>query len=135
MWYVLFSPLLRRAIIAGTESLKEIDFPARGTCPDSVRLSQLVQTARTGTVQDVTQNCPAEFLRCTERNEDHGPSHVGRGESSSLTNVVTKTFVNPIYEDDDRDESETEDGKNVQSEIATDTERFRSIHRYFHFEK
>lgn len=90
-----------------------------------------MQTART---QDATQNSSAIFLRCTERNVDHGLFREGRGESSSLTDTVTKTFVNPVYEDDDRDESENE-GKSVQSKTAGDTVRYRSIHRYFHFEK
>lgn len=40
-----------------------------------------------------------------------------------------------MYEDDDRDESDNEEGKNVQSKTAGETERYRSIHRYFHFEK
>lgn len=133
--YVPFSLLLRRVIIAGTESHKETDSPARGTCPDSVRLSRLVQTAKTGTTRDAAENCTAEFLQCTERNGDHGPSRVGRGESSSLTETVTKTFVNPVYEDDNRDESENEENTNVvQSEIVADIKRFRS-HRYFHFER
>ncbi|XP_018300049.1 uncharacterized protein [Mycetomoellerius zeteki] len=90
------------------------------------------QTART---QDAPQNYPAEFLRCTERNGDYGPSCVDPGESSSLTDTVTKTFVNPVYENNDRDESKIEDNETVQNEFVADTERFRSIHRYFHFEK
>lgn len=126
-----------KVIIAETdcESHKETNSPARGTCPDSVRLSRLVQTAKTGTTRDEAENRTAEFLQCTERNGDHGPSRVGRGESSSLTETVTKTFVNPVYEDDNRDESENEENTNVvQSEIAVDIKRFRS-HRYFHFER
>jgi len=129
----LFRPYCTELQSRGLSPVKTILL--QGTRPDSVRLSRLVQTARTGTTLDAAQNCPAEFLRCTERNGDHGLSHKGRGESSSITDAVTKTFVNPVYEDDDRDESENEEGKNVQSEIAGDTERHRSIHRYFHFEK
>ncbi|KYM93499.1 hypothetical protein ALC62_15857 [Cyphomyrmex costatus] len=90
------------------------------------------KTART---QDAVQNYPAEFLRCTERNEDHGPSYVDPSESSSLTDAITKTFVNPVYENNNQDESEIEDSETVQNEFVTDTERVRSIHRYFHFEK
>ena len=129
--YVSFSPLLRRAIIAGTKFRKEIESPAWGTCLDFVHLSRLVQTAKT---QDAAQN-PAEFLQCTERNGDHSPSCVDPGESSSLTDTVTKTFVNPVYENNDRDESEIEDTEIVENEFVVDTKRFRSIHRYFHFEQ
>lgn len=94
-----------------------------------------MQTAKT---QDEAQNYPAEFLQCTERNADHGPSCVDPGESFSLTDTITKTFVNPVYENNesevDRDESEIEDNEIVQTEFVGNTEKFR-IHRYFHFEK
>lgn len=95
-----------------------------------------MQTA-TSTTREATQNRPAEFLRCTERNGDHGLSREGREKTSSLTETVTKTFINPVYEDEDEecDESENEESKNVRNEIAGDTKKYRSIHRYFHFEK
>lgn len=86
------------------------------------------------TKQDATQNCPLEFLRSTERNGDDGRVE-DLGESSSLTDaMITKTLVNPDYEeeDDEDDRHRSEDDESNQNAIIV---RPGSLHRYLYIWK